>query len=482
MAGARYWRVYGLDAYGGGDLSLSELGLYEAGVRVDTSAMLTATVAPTSGDVSALSDGSTAIDCTWSRLRYGMSSFSFVYDLGTPREVDEIRLSTATDHASFPYRFSVQSSEDGSTWDGAATLKGVVWLGQGAMASVFGPWVSLPSSALLLGLNGPDGSTSIRDSGELVAPIAVNGNVHISAAQSKFGYGSAYFDGNWDSLVIPSAFTLKGAQDYTVAVWSWIAGYPTSSVAVIFSQGDGGNSINFEITPAGQLGIFLRPRDSYDATPAGVVPIGEWFHTAVTRQSGVTKVYLNGGKVLENTFMRTIPANAMYIGANLGGEIRFFNGYMQDFVCTPGYALWSSDFTPPGPLASPVGTSANSMPAIRGNQDFTPQLSSPYPMPSFGINYSPMPKANHRLDFQGDGMVAGNVKRKGDPDNIPLRRKVLCMDMLTSTVVDETWSDAITGEYTFLCLDRSRRYTVLSYDHTRAYRAAIADQLTPEKM
>ena len=41
-------------------------------------------------------------------------------------------------------------------------------------------------------------------------------------------------------------------------------------------------------------------------------------------------------------------------------------------------------------------------------------------------------------------------------------------------------SDAITGAYSFDYVDMTRKYTVISYDHTGIYRAVIADNQTPE--
>ncbi len=48
--------------------------------------------------------------------------------------------------------------------------------------------------------------------------------------------------------------------------------------------------------------------------------------------------------------------------------------------------------------------------------------------------------------------------------------------------VADAWSDEGTGEYVFTDLDLTRKYTVFAYDHTLAYRAVIADNLSPEPM
>ncbi len=80
----------------------------------------------------------------------------------------------------------------------------------------------------------------------------------------------------------------------------------------------------------------------------------------------------------------------------------------------------------------------------------------------------------------GRGRVSGTVKEKGTPTNTPLRRRVRLFDEATTLLVREAWSDPITGVYSFDYVDLAARYTVLSYDHTGAYRAVVADGQIPE--
>lgn len=79
----------------------------------------------------------------------------------------------------------------------------------------------------------------------------------------------------------------------------------------------------------------------------------------------------------------------------------------------------------------------------------------------------------------GSGRVYGTVKEKGTP-NAPLWRRVRLFDELNNLLVREQWSDPVTGAYSFDYVDTTRRYTVLSYDHTGAYRAVVADGQIPE--
>lgn len=82
----------------------------------------------------------------------------------------------------------------------------------------------------------------------------------------------------------------------------------------------------------------------------------------------------------------------------------------------------------------------------------------------------------------GNYKIAGTVKEKAAPANVPLRRRVRLHDQKTGVALRETWSDATTGVYEFAGIIGGRKYYVVSFDHTLNYRAVIADNLAPEAM
>lgn len=49
-------------------------------------------------------------------------------------------------------------------------------------------------------------------------------------------------------------------------------------------------------------------------------------------------------------------------------------------------------------------------------------------------------------------------------------------------MVQERWSDAVTGAYLFTDIDLVEKYYVVAFDYTNDFRAVIADNLTPEPM
>lgn len=84
-------------------------------------------------------------------------------------------------------------------------------------------------------------------------------------------------------------------------------------------------------------------------------------------------------------------------------------------------------------------------------------------------------------DLGGGGYIAGTVKNAGTPD-FPVWRRVRLLCRRDCRLVRESWSDPITGAYSFHYINPSYTYTVIAYDHTGQYNAEISDDITPESM
>jgi hypothetical protein len=84
--------------------------------------------------------------------------------------------------------------------------------------------------ALLLHMDGSNGSTTFTDSSSNALTVTANGNAQISTAQSKFGGASAAFDGDGDFLSIASnvAFAF-GAAAFTIECWAYQSATPNGT-------------------------------------------------------------------------------------------------------------------------------------------------------------------------------------------------------------------------------------------------------------
>ena len=77
----------------------------------------------------------------------------------------------------------------------------------------------------------------------------------------------------------------------------------------------------------------------------------------------------------------------------------------------------------------------------------------------------------------GNGTISGTVKEQNTPANTPLRRRVRLFREVDGLLLQETWSDATTGAYTFANVQTEYRYTIISYDYLHNYRAVVAHNI-----
>ena len=75
----------------------------------------------------------------------------------------------------------------------------------------------------------------------------------------------------------------------------------------------------------------------------GTTTTGSWFHIALTRASGSTRLFVNGvqsGSTYADTNNYIVAASRPRIGQSVVGN-------MDEVRVIKGYAVWTSDFTPP---------------------------------------------------------------------------------------------------------------------------------------
>jgi hypothetical protein len=179
------------------------------------------------------------------------------------------------------------------------------------------------------------------------------GNASISTTQSKFGGSSMAFDGSGDYLAGPMTPQMVfGSGDMTIECWI----YPNtiSGVDTMFdtrTSGSYGNeSFSFQINdgvPQVWAGSF-SPSNPIIAGSAAV-SASTWTHIAFTRASGTNRLFVNGTSVASNSNswnQTLVSTNQYYIGQTVGFD-RAFDGYIDDFRITWGYARYTANFTAP---------------------------------------------------------------------------------------------------------------------------------------
>lgn len=215
--------------------------------------------------------------------------------------------------------------------------------------------------SLLLHCDGPNNSTSFTDSSATGRAVTAVGNAKISTTQSKFGGAAAYFDGSGDKLTIGASSDLAlGTGDFTIEAWFYLTGGQAYARLIHFGPFWGDDSafgINAKDADFPGKITFAVHRFSYISSRPCVstsnVALNAWNHVAVTRASGVLRLFYNGVLESTNSSHVGIPVDAgstnyLAIGSattTSGGED--LAGYVDDVRITKGVARYTSSFTPP---------------------------------------------------------------------------------------------------------------------------------------
>ena len=179
------------------------------------------------------------------------------------------------------------------------------------------------------------------------------GGAQISTTQYKWGASSMYFDGTGDYL-IPSSSTTNlqafGTGDFTIEFW-------------FYSNNSGSQQMLYDSRPASTNGNYITLYKSSSnvlelyvnsatrITGTATIAANTWYHVALSRTGGGTKLYVNGnqtGSTYADTTNYLNASNRPVIaadGATLGNIP--LNGYIQDLRITKGYARYPYNFTAP---------------------------------------------------------------------------------------------------------------------------------------
>jgi hypothetical protein len=205
--------------------------------------------------------------------------------------------------------------------------------------------------ALLLKMEGANGSTTFVDSSQSPKTMTVFGNVAITNADQRFGVGSATFDGSGDYLRAPGDFWPTGSTSFTVESFFKVPSLPSSGgLYMIFNienpETPNYGVVNVEITPSGQVGLFVFPSGDY--VSGGNVSPGYWHHVAICRNVNTWILFLDGIKIGSDI---TNSISFGPVNFNIGMQpvlpSRAFNGLIDEVRVTVGVARYTGNFTVP---------------------------------------------------------------------------------------------------------------------------------------
>jgi hypothetical protein len=218
--------------------------------------------------------------------------------------------------------------------------------------------------ALLLHMDGANGSTTFIDSSIAPKTVTAGGNAQISTAQSRFGGSSAAFDGAGDALFVAnsSAFNLANS-DFTIEGWVRFNVAPAAGRydailtkraiqtpevprwVQIYREGDSAN-----------VGKLMFNADANSDLPWDVLLLSTttlnanvWYFFAVTRSGNTFRLFINGTQEASATSSITISVDSEPITIGGAGTIidAPLNGNIDELRITTGVARYTSNFTPP---------------------------------------------------------------------------------------------------------------------------------------
>lgn len=158
-------------------------------------------------------------------------------------------------------------------------------------------------------------------------------------------YGSAYFDGSGDYLVVGSATDL-GTGDFTIQGWFYDQRAVITERQLISNRGQGG-SIYLGLVSTDELYPYIG--GDYRTTGADF-GMNCWVHFAISRESGTLRTYVDGVKYREDSVTGDIfGTNGWEIG---GGDVGQFKGWISDLKVSTTAEYTGTTYTVP---TEPVG-------------------------------------------------------------------------------------------------------------------------------
>ena len=286
---------------------------------------------------------------TWTHVAFVKSSTTMTVYINGTALASTITVPDLPQFAALLY-VSLWAGASDSPWVGYISdlrmIKGAVYTSNFVPPAQ--PLTAVQNSSLLLNYT----SAGIYDAATMNNMETV-GDAKLSTAVSKFGGSSMSFDGTGDYLSVnPNIINNLGTSDFTIEAWVYLTSGSTYQFLIGSSDNASGYmmiGLNVPLSPTSTIAIGRSGINWPVQFGAGTtITSNTWTHIAITRSGTTNRAFINGtqlGSNVTDSTSWTFPSNTMWIGTQSGGTA--FNGYMDDFRITKGYARYTANFTPP---------------------------------------------------------------------------------------------------------------------------------------
>jgi len=175
------------------------------------------------------------------------------------------------------------------------------------------------------------------------------GNTQLDTTIKKFGTASAQFDHSGDYLQLPQPSFIPFAKgDFTIECWVYHDTTPNGNGQGYFQLSNG--FMNSQVRgPAagaeGNNGKWAMFAGTTQYTHTSVPSINTWYHVAMVRNSGTTKLYIDGTEILSASDT-TDYTDTYFVFGGWYSTSYLMSGYIDDFRITHK-ARYTSNFTVP---------------------------------------------------------------------------------------------------------------------------------------
>ena len=173
--------------------------------------------------------------------------------------------------------------------------------------------------------------------------LTVVGNATTDTNTTKYSNSSVYLDGTVYVQLPAGSINISGSQDYTLE--GWINFNSIGGDQGIFQVNWPGNNLQLMMAYWSGWATYINGSLAQDTS---VTPTtNQWYHIAVSRESGTVRVFLDGNIIRTVNSDTTAMEN---MGLVIGGYVStsyLSDAYFEDWRVTTGLARYTASFTPP---------------------------------------------------------------------------------------------------------------------------------------
>lgn len=201
--------------------------------------------------------------------------------------------------------------------------------------------------SVLLHMDGVNNGTTFTD--QKGHTFSALGAAVTSTGVAKFGTASMYNNSTIGTAIQADANTdwELGTGDFTIEFW--LNRVADGGVKILLEISDTGNEATGLVIMHNTVGAVIYYQSVTTGFLAGsfAPTAGQWYHIAVSRVSGTTKVFIDGVSVASGSDTNNWGRYKLTIGNRVDGGGLPTPGYIDDLRITKGVGRYSANFTPP---------------------------------------------------------------------------------------------------------------------------------------